>query len=82
MVLPAMGPDCHLVRTAIPPAPRQDSLGDFHHSQTVSYPLLQTGFQGNSAASLAGETGASTSLSTLPTQGRLLCTQRYGGKAG
>ena len=48
-------PDCHLVRTAIPPAPHQDSLGDFHSSQTVSYPLLQTGFQGNIISSLAGE---------------------------
>ena len=36
MVLPAMGPDCHLVRTAIPPMSREDSLGDFHSGQTVS----------------------------------------------
>lgn len=31
-----MLPDCHLVRTAIPFLPRQDSLGDFHHSPSVS----------------------------------------------
>lgn len=33
--------------------PKMDSLGDFHRSQTVSYPLLQMGFQGNHSASPA-----------------------------
>ena len=31
-----MRPDCHLVRTAIPSLPVEDSLGDFHHSLTAS----------------------------------------------
>ena len=62
-----------------PDAPQMDSLGDFHSSHAVSYPLLQTGFQGNRTASLAREGSASTPLFTVPTQGRLLCTQRSGG---
>ena len=31
-----MRPDCHLVRTAIPSLPVEDSLGDFHHSLSAS----------------------------------------------
>ena len=57
-------------------APSQDSLGDFHHSQTVSYPLLQTGFQGNRRCVPGRGHDALALPSTLPTQGRLLCTQR------
>ena len=57
-----------------------DSLGDFHCSHAASYPLLQAGFQGNRTRTLAGVLGASAPLSTVPTQGRLLCTQRYGSK--
>ena len=38
-----------------PKAPDKDSLGDFHYSQTVSYPLLQAGFQENSDSSPARE---------------------------
>ena len=57
-----------------------DSLGDFHSSHAASYPLLQAGFQGNRTRALAGALGASAPLSTVPTQGRLLCTQRYGSK--
>ena len=82
MVLPAMGPDCHLVRTAIPPMSREDSLGDFTAVRPSLSLFCSQGFKGINTASLAGETGASTSLSTVPTQGRLLCTQRYGSEAG
>ena len=57
-----------------------DSLGDFHSSHAASYPLLQAGFQGNRTQALAGAFGASAPLFTVPTQGRLLCTQRYGSK--
>ena len=32
-----------------------DSLGDFHCSHAVSYPLLQIWFQGNITSSLAGD---------------------------
>ena len=53
-----------------------DSLGDFHSSHAASYPLLQAGFQENRTPALAGAFGASALLFTLPTQGRLLCTQR------
>ena len=64
-----------------PKAPQKmDSLGDFHSSHAASYPLLQAGFQGNRTRTLAGVLGASAPLSTVPTQGRLLCTQRYGSK--
>ena len=59
---------------------KMDSLGDFHSSHAASYPLLQAGFQGNRTRTLAGVFGASAPLSTVPTQGRLLCTQRYGSK--
>ena len=39
-----------------PKAPfKMDSLGDFHCSHAVSYPLLQIWFQGNSTSSLAGD---------------------------
>ena len=39
-----------------PKAPSEmDSLGDFHCSHAVSYPLLQIWFQGNSTSSLAGD---------------------------
>ena len=55
---------------------KMDSLGDFHSSHAASYPLLQAGFQGNRTRALAGALGASAPLSTVPTQGRLLCTQR------
>ena len=34
--MPNTLPDCHLVRTAIPFLPHEDSLGDFHHSPSVS----------------------------------------------
>ena len=34
--LPTAVPDCHLVRTAIPFLPHEDSLGDFHRSPSVS----------------------------------------------
>ena len=60
---------------------KMDSLGDFHSSHAASYPLLQAGFQGNRTRALAGALGASAPLSTVSTQGRLLCTQRYGSKA-
>ena len=71
-------PDCHLVRTAIPPRPhhRVDSLGDFHYSHAASYPLLQTGFQGDQNIGSGLSLCPSALRSTLPTQGRLLCTQR------
>ena len=60
-----------------PKAPQKmDSLGDFHCSHAASYPLLQAGFQGNRTRTLAGVFGASAPLFTVPTQGRLLCTQR------
>ena len=39
-----------------PKAPfKMDSLGDFHCSHAVSYPLLQIWFQGNITSSLAGD---------------------------
>ena len=34
--MPNTLPDCHLVRTAIPFLPHEDSLGDFHRSPSVS----------------------------------------------
>ena len=43
MMLPVMKPDCHLVRTAIPPAPLWDSRGDVHSSQSGSTAGLQAG---------------------------------------
>ena len=53
--LPTAKPDCHLVRTAILYLPSDDSLGVFHCSHAVSYPLLQIWFQGNITSSLAGD---------------------------
>lgn len=58
-------------------APRLvDSLGDFHYSHAASYPLLQTGFQEDQNIGSGLSLCPSALRSTLPTQGRLLCTQR------
>ena len=78
-VSPAMPPDRHLVRTAIPFQPGQDSLGDFHPSRSV--PL----------ASFANRVSGGDQTGPLARGPRLLfphppasrkagyvCTQRYG----
>lgn len=79
---PAMPPDRHLVRTAIPFQPGQDSLGDFHPSRSV--PL----------ASFANRVSGGDQTGPLARGPRLLfphppasrkagyvCTQRYGPAA-
>ena len=76
MMLPVMGPDCHLVRTAIPPAPLWDSLGDFHPRVTPFLILFcRKNFKERSYFAL-GRSLYVVLLSEFPTQGRLRCTQR------
>ena len=57
--LPTARPDCHLVRTAIPHLPRDDSLGVFHYSQTISLAsFADMVSKSNHSRSLAGEPAA------------------------
>ena len=57
--LPTALPDCHLVRTAIPRLPSDDSLGVFHYSQTISLAsFADTVSRSNHNRSLAGEPAA------------------------
>ena len=72
MVLPAMGPDCHLVRTAILFLPWVDSLGDFHHSPSASLASFADRVSGgNRVPPLWPEQTPRVPPFTRPTQGRL-----------
>ena len=74
--LPRPVPDCHLVRTAIPFQPGQDSLGDFHPGVTPFLILFcRKNFKERSYFAL-GRSLYVVLLSEFPTQGRLRCTQR------
>lgn len=76
-MLPIPGPNCHLVRTAIPRLPLTDSLGDFRNSAIrflASFAAMVSKI--NTGSSLAKKPPAGI-LSTRTTQGRLHCTQHH-----
>ena len=72
-------PDCHLVRTAILFLPREDSLGDFHYSLSVSlasFAAMVSESRGPLAP--AGSKFGLASHSPYPRKAGYICTQRYG----
>ena len=75
-----MPPDRHLVRTAIPFQPGQDSLGDFHHSPSASLASFADRVSGGDRRhTLWPEHPAALFLhSPAPRKAGYICTQRYG----
>ena len=69
---PSALPDCHLVRTAIPFLPDEDSLGDFHHSLSASLASFADRVsESKGLLRLRPEPVQPDLSSAIPTQGRL-----------
>ena len=77
---PAVLPDCHLVRTAIPFLSHENSLGDFHHSPSVSlasFADMVSKSRGPPVAPAGSEDGLASDP-PYPRKAGYICTQRYG----